>query len=238
MPARTDRPHLLSYQGTFGHVRRGYRHRCNNPLPRQHTAAPTTPAGCDTTDLSLLVDWHEAADACQLDALRTGCLVRLAHAVAAWGGELAPTLAQAAPLERCSPRTLARLLALVASAGARQRPAGQQLAIPTAAAVDAAIAEAASPQPFEWTLAAFSGQPAASGERVLSPTFKMAGGCCCSFIEDTAPCGPGNRTAAMQAAACIKLSLRLPFLCHCRAHVAAAIVPRRRHRGRRRLCER
>lgn len=122
------------------------------------------------------MDWHEAADACQLDELRTGCLVRLTHAVAAWGGDLAPALAQAAPLERCSPRTLARLLAIVASSAARQRPAGQQLAIPAAAAVEAALAEADSPAPFEWTLAAFSGQPAATGERVLSPTFRTAGG--------------------------------------------------------------
>lgn len=36
--------------------------------------------------------WLHAADACQLDVLRTGCLVQLAQSLAGWGGNLASSL--------------------------------------------------------------------------------------------------------------------------------------------------
>lgn len=145
------------------------------------------PAGCTTAGLPALVEWRAAADGCQMDALPAACLVRMASEVASWGGGLASALAQAAALERCSPRTLAQLLAVVSSAGAHLRAPGQHLAIPAEALVERAISEA-SHLHFDWVLTPFSRQPSGTGERVLSPAFRVAGALRVPVLWEAACC--------------------------------------------------
>ncbi|PRW57719.1 DNA primase [Chlorella sorokiniana] len=114
------------------------------------------------------MDWLEAAEACQLDALRTSCLLRLAHSLAGWGDSLAASLAHASLLERCDKRTLTQLLGIMTAAGKR-RTGDQPLAdaIPSAAKVDNSRAEAANPATFSWTLERFSERPFGVGDRIL-----------------------------------------------------------------------
>lgn len=124
------------------------------------------------------MDWLEAAEACQLDALRTSCLLRLAHSLAGWSHSLASSLAHASLLERCDKRTLTQLLGLMTAAG--KRCTGSQrlvAAVPLATEVETAMVQAADPGVFNWTVERFSDRPSGVGEFVKSPEFKAAGWC-------------------------------------------------------------
>lgn len=124
------------------------------------------------------MDWLAAAEACQLETLRSSCLLRLAESVVGWSSNLTPCLAHASLLERCSPRTLTQLLGIVAAAGARPRKARERLAkmLPSASDLGRSLSEAANPGQFEWAIEGFAELPSESGKCVDSPEFTAAGG--------------------------------------------------------------
>ena len=90
-----------------------------------------------------LVEWHTAAERCQLEELRLGCVAELAHRLAAPRRSLASRLAEAALLAR---RLDKDALAVVLGAVAAGTTASK---VPSAQQLGEALPQAANPCTFE-----------------------------------------------------------------------------------------